>query len=50
MPEEYAFISDNNFFTALGMPKKILKNINVKYSLVFSGSYKTQLFTAPSPK
>ena len=50
MPENYAFIADNNFFTVLGMPDKILKNINIKYSLVFSGSYKTQLFTTPPPK
>ena len=41
VPENYAFTADNNFFTALGMPEKILKNINIKYSLVFSGSYKT---------
>ena len=45
VPENYPFIADNNLFTALGMPEKILKNINIKYSLVFSGSYKTQLVT-----
>ena len=50
VPENYAFIADNNFFTALGIPEKILKNINIKYSLVFSGSYKTQLVTTPPPK
>ena len=36
MSENYAFIADNNFLTALGIPEKILKNINIKYSLVFS--------------
>ena len=30
--------------------KNILKNINITYSLVFSGSYKTQLVTTPPPK
>ena len=50
VPESYAVIANNNFFTALGMPEKILKNINIKYSLVFSGSYKTQLVTTLSPK
>ena len=50
MPENYAFTPDNNFFIAVGMPEKILKNINIKYSLVFSGSYKTQLVTTPPPK
>ena len=50
MPENYAFTADNNFFIALGMPEKILKNINIKYSFVFSGSYKTQLVTTPPPK
>ena len=50
MPENYAFTADNNFFIALGMPKKILKNINIKYSLVFSGSYKTSFVTTPPPK
>ena len=49
VPENYAFTADNNFFIALGMPEKILKNINIKYSLVFSGSYKTSLVTTPSP-
>ena len=29
----------------LDMSEKILKNINIKYSLGFSGSYKTQLVT-----
>ena len=48
--EGYAFIADNNCFTALGIPEKILKNINIKYSLVFSGSYKTQLVITPPPK
>ena len=38
------------FFIALGMPEKIFKNINIKYSLVFSGSYKTQLVTTPPLK
>ena len=50
MPEDYAFIADNNFFTEISMPEKSLKNINIKYSLVFSGSYKTQLVTTPPPK
>ena len=50
MPENYAFTANNNFFIALDMPEKILKNINIKYSLVFSGSYKTQLVTTPPPK
>ena len=50
VPENYAFTADNNFFIALGMPEKILKNINIKYSLVFSGSYKTQLVTTLPPK
>ena len=50
VPENYAFTADNNFFIALGMPEKILKNINIKYSLVFSGSYKTSLVTTPPPK
>ena len=31
VPENYAFPADNNFFIALGMPEKILKNINIKY-------------------
>ena len=35
--ENYAFTVDNNFFIALGMPERILKSINIKYSLVFSG-------------
>ena len=47
VPEDYAFIAHNNFFTEIGMPEKILKNINIKYSLLFSGSYKTQLVTTP---
>ena len=50
MPENYAFTANNNFFIALGMPEKILKNINIKYSLVFSGSYKMQLVKMPPPK
>ena len=50
VPENYAFTDDKNFFIALGMPERILKNINIKYSLVFSGSYKTQLVTTPPPK
>ena len=50
MPENCAFTADNNFFIVLGMPEKILKNINIKYSFVFSGSYKTQLVTTPPPK
>ena len=50
MPENYAFTADNIFFTALGMPEEILKNINIKYSFVFSGSYKMQLVTTPPPK
>ena len=50
MPENYAFNADNNFFIALGMPEEILKKINIKYSLVFSGLYKTQLVTTPPPK
>ena len=45
MPENYAFLADNNFFIAPGIPEKILENINIKYSLVFSSSYKTQLVT-----
>ena len=44
------FIVDNNFFTALGMPDKILKNINMKNPLVFSGTYKIQLVTTLPPK
>ena len=32
------------------MPEKILKNINIKYPFVFSGSYKTSLDTSPPPK
>ena len=40
----------HNFFTALGIPEKILKNINIKYSFVFSGSYETQLVTTPPPQ
>ena len=43
VPENYAFAADNNFFIALGMVEKILKNIDIKYSLVFSGSYKHPL-------
>ena len=35
--ENYAFTADNNFFIALGMPERILKNINIKYSLFFFG-------------
>ena len=50
MPENYAFTADNNFFIVLGMPEKILKNINIKHSLVFSGSYKTQFVTTSPPK
>ena len=50
VPENYAFIAGNNFFTAFGMPEKIPKNININYSLVFSGSYKTQLVTTLPPK
>ena len=50
MQENYGFITENNFFTALGMPEKIIKNMNIKYSLVFSGSYKTQLLTKLPPK
>ena len=50
MPENYAFTANNNFFIALGMPGKILKNININYSLVFSGLYKPQLVTTPPPK
>ena len=50
VPESYAFTADNKFFIALGMPQKFLKNINIKDSLVFSGSYKTQLVTTPPPK
>ena len=49
MPENYVFTADNNFFIALGIPKKILKNTNIKYSLVFSGSCKTQLVTTSPP-
>ena len=30
VPENYAFNADNNFFFALGMPEKILRNINIK--------------------
>ena len=45
VPENFVFIADNIFFTALVMAEKILKNINIKYSLVFSGSHKTQLVT-----
>ena len=50
MPENYVFTADNNFFIVLGMPKKILKSVNMKCSLVFSGSYKMQLVTTPPPK
>ena len=50
VPENYAFTADNNFLIVLGMPEKILKNINMKYSLVFSGSYKTQLVTTTPQK
>ena len=50
VPENYAFTANNNFFIALGMPGKILKNININYSLVFSGLYKPQLVTTPPPK
>ena len=50
VPENCAFTADNNFFIALGMPEKILKNINIKHSLAFSGSCKTQLDTTPSSK
>ena len=49
VPENYAFTADNNFFIALGMPEKILKNINIKYSLVFLGSHKTSLVTTLPP-
>ena len=45
VPENYAFTAGNNFFIALGIPENILNNINRKYSLAFSGSYKTQLVT-----
>ena len=31
MPENHIFTADNNFVIALGMPEKILKNINIKY-------------------
>ena len=31
VPENDAFTDDNNFFVALGMSEKILKNINIKY-------------------
>ena len=50
VPENYPFIADNNLFAALGIPEKILKNINIKYSLVLSGSYKKQLVTTLPPK
>ena len=48
--ETYAFTTDNNFFIALGTPEKIQKNVNIKYSLAFSGSYKTFLDTVPPQK
>ena len=35
IPQNSAFIADNKFFAALDIPDKILKNINIKYSLVF---------------
>ena len=38
VPENYAFTADNNFFIALGMSEKILQIMNIKHSLVFSGS------------
>ena len=47
VPENYAFTADNNFFITLGVPEKILKRINIKYSLVFSDSYKTSIQTPP---
>ena len=50
MPENYAFTANNNFFIVIGMSEKILKNINIKYSLAFSGSHKMQLVTTPPPK
>ena len=53
MPENYAFTADNNVFITLGMPEKILKNINIKQSfvlLVFSGSHKTSIVAPPPPK
>ena len=43
VPENYPFIADNNLFTALGMPEKILKNINIKYSLFFLAHTKRSL-------
>ena len=50
VPEIYAFTADNNFFIALGIPEKFFKNINIKYSLAFSRSYKTQFVTTPPRK
>ena len=50
VPENYAFTANNIFFIALGVPENILKKINIKYSLVFSGSYKTSLVTTLPPK
>ena len=50
VPENYALTADNNFFIVLGISERVLKSINIKYSLVFSGSYKTQLVTTLPPK
>ena len=50
VPENYAFIADSNFFITLGMSERILKNINIKHSLVYSTSYKTQHVATPPPK
>ena len=50
VPESYAFTADNNFFTALGVPEKILRKVNIKYLVIFSGSYKTSFVTTPPPK
>lgn len=43
VPANFTFTADNNFFIALGVPEKIFLKTNIKYSLVFSGSYKISL-------
>ena len=50
MPENYAFTADNNVFITLGMPEKILKNINTHLFYLFFLVHTKHPLLPPPPK
>ena len=48
--KNYKFIVYNSFSIALGILGNFLREINIKKSLIFSGTFETSFDTSPPPK